>query len=150
MLWIIVIVAVIAWLLHIRGKLHSLNDDSKLEELDQSGDYVVDVVGESNYQDGISASVRERNEKGVRIITEAIVWLDDDNEYDKKAVCVEIGKRTVGYLSREDARAFRKYIKAEGISGDEWKVPAMIIGGKKRGDEWLSYGVKLDLPIGDD
>jgi hypothetical protein len=122
-------------------------DDSKIPELEGFGDCDVDVVGESHYQNNIDRIVGERQQKGVKLKKKAIVWLEDDNEYDENAVCVDIDKKTVGYLNRDDARTFRKYLKANGIGGDEWKVNAMICGGGNRDGEWLSYGVKLDLPL---
>jgi hypothetical protein len=133
------------------GEIKSANsgkiDDSKVSTLDGFGDCEIDVVGESNYQKNLERIVGERNPKGVRLKTKAVVWFEDDNDYDKKAVCVDIDGKTIGYLSREDARSFRKYIKTAGIGGDEWLVDALIRGGGNRAGEWLSYGVKLDLPI---
>lgn len=150
---ILIILVIVGLYLYAKygGEIKAVNagkiDDSKLSELEGFGDCEIDVVGESNYQNNLERIVGERNPKGVRHKTKAVVWLDDDNDYDKKAVCVDIDGKTVGYLSREDARSFRKYIKTKGISGDEWLVDALIRGGGNRAGEWLSYGVKLDLPI---
>lgn len=143
-------IIIVLVLLYLRSKLFSPFDNSKLEELDGDGSYSFDIVGEASYQANLEKIVGARDEKGARLKKQAIVWLENDNEYDKKAVCVDIDNKTVGYFSKADAKAFRKYIKSEGIKGDEWKVDAIIIGGKKRDDEWLNYGVKLDLEINDD
>lgn len=122
-------------------------DDSKVSKLAGFGDCDIDVVGESNYQKNLEQIVGERNPKGIKIKTKAVVWLEDDNDYDKKAVCIDIDGKTVGYLSRDDAREFRKFITSNKVSGDEWLVDALIRGGGNRAGEWLSYGVKIDLPI---
>lgn len=148
--WLIAFLAVFIYLrykLSGAGLQSKLRDDSHVPELDGLGDCDIDVVGESSYQHNLEAVVGPRQLKGVRINTTAVVWFEDDNKYDKKAVCVDIRGRTVGYLSRETAREFRAYIKKQGIAGWEWRVPAQIRGGGKRDEKWLSYGVKLDLPI---
>jgi hypothetical protein len=148
MIWVIVIGIILFILYRIRSGLNVQISD--LEDISSGGDFDQPIVGESKYQSQLNAIVGERNPKGVRIKKTAVISLDDDNQYDKKAVCVDIENKTVGYLSREDARLFRKHIKSQGIKGFEWRVDALIIGGKLRNNEWLSYGVVLDLSIEED
>ena len=73
----------------------------------------------------------------------ARLFPEDDNPHDPKAVCVQINKRTVGYLSRENARELRAQFPQGGLY---WKVKAKIVGGwdNGEGDEG-HYGVKLDF-----
>lgn len=110
------------------------------------GLYDFDIVGEAHYQPaldricgGKSANDGHRKEVTAWLITE------DDNAFDDHAVKVVIDGRTVGYLSREDARELRARLKQ--IKGFALEVPGMIVGGWDYGDGRTGhYGVKLDLP----
>ena len=71
--------------------------------------------------------------------------LEDNNRYDKKAVRVDIEGETVGYLSKENARKFRRKFS---FKGKVFECDAIIIGGWDRGGgDTGHYGVRLDLEI---
>lgn len=104
---------------------------------DATGAFDFAIVGESNYQPALRESAGEGE---VRHECEALIYMEDDNPYDAKAVRVDIDGETVGYFSRDDARAYRKQMAAVGrIVG---KCGAVIVGGGKG----RSLGVWLDLP----
>lgn len=52
--------------------------------------------------------MRGYTEKGHNHQVEAKLIYEDDNEYDDNAISIEIDGNTVGYLSREDAKLYRK------------------------------------------
>ena len=111
------------------------------------GTYDVNVVGESHYQEALSAICGGKTEQGYRHMVEAHLVSEDDNPHDSKAVCVWIQNRVVGYLDRETARSFRKQMANIGMSGVAAKCDAIIVGGWDRGAEDSGhFGVKLDLP----
>ena len=109
--------------------------------------YSVDVVGESHYQSSLSAICGGLTEVGHKKIVEATLILDDSNSYDDKAVKVEIDRMMVGYLSKENARAYRRRLKATDQVGFKSNCSAMIVGGWNSGDKGKGYfGLKLDIP----
>jgi hypothetical protein len=77
-----------------------------------------------------------------------MLCLEDSNPFDDKAVRVAIEGRTVGYLSRNDARSYRKQLKHLGHARIVCNCRAVIVGGwrRSRSDEG-HFGVKLDLPV---
>lgn len=102
-----------------------------------SGDFDVEVVGESHYQDAL---LRVAGSGEVRHACEARLVLEDDNPYDSQAVRVDMGGQTVGYLSRTDARRYRARVTDKGLSVS---CSAVIVGG----GAGRSLGVWLDLPL---
>lgn len=100
------------------------------------GSYSQEVVGESNYQPALRAAAGS----GYETRCVAAVILDDHNEYDNNAIRIEVDGRTVGYLSREDAREYRREIKRTGQASTIY-VNAKIFGGGEK-----HYGIWLDLP----
>lgn len=111
-----------------------------LASLPGTGDFDFEIVGESKYQKALRAIAGAGE---VRHECTARILLEDENPYDNKAVRVDIGGKTVGYFSREDARSYRRQIAKHGrIVGE---CDAVIIGGGKG----RSLGVWLDLPTND-
>lgn len=111
------------------------------------GLFAIDVVGESQYQRAIEIAAGGRTEDGSNAIVEAILVLEDSNPYDDQAVQVRIGGRVVGYLSRENARNYRRELAAIGHPKITTRCQAKIVGGWDRGpDDRGHFGVKLDLP----
>lgn len=100
------------------------------------GSYRVGIVGESHYQDAIRA---ECGKGKVRHECDAVLVLEDSNAYDDQAVKVTISGGTVGYLSRDQARIYRK---RTGNDPKPRTVSAVIVGG---GKGKASVGVWLDL-----
>jgi hypothetical protein len=68
------------------------------------GDYSQEVVGEASYQVALQ---RLRSAKG-RPFHRARLVPEDDNPYDESAVRVDIAGQVVGYLSRPQAREWRR------------------------------------------
>jgi hypothetical protein len=110
------------------------------------GQYAVAIVGESHYQDALE-SICGRTEASADLHYVAQVILEDDNPYDDKAVRVEIQNKKVGYLSRQDARAYRRWLAKEHPGVDIICCEANVRGGwdRGRGDRG-HFGVWLDLP----
>jgi hypothetical protein len=108
-----------------------------------------DVVGESKYQKELSAICGGKTEDGHKKIVTAMLIHEDTNKYDNKAILVTIDGKSVGYLSRENARQFRQGLADEDLAGATATCSAKIVGGWRRdkGDEG-HFGVILDLPVG--
>lgn len=101
-------------------------NDSSNDLASETREFGQEIVGESHYQDAIKDIAARLNGNG-RLV-QATLCLEDDNEHDKNAVAVRISGLTVGYLSREAARKYRKMGKKERLP-NEAKCPAMIAGG---------------------
>jgi hypothetical protein len=102
----------------------------------------IEVVGESFYQSNIAAILTDANydhgRDSANYACKAKTVPDNNNPHDKNAVKVEINGKTVGHLSRDYAKAYRK---AYGLKSIECN--AIITGGFKKHGEKASYGVKL-------
>lgn len=124
---------------------------SEIYEWPEQEDYDFDfeIVGESHYQSAISKIYQTwAEEQGNKSILPLDAYLipEDNNPYDNKAVRVDINQFTVGYLSREDARSFRRRLGAKKLSGQITKCKAIITGGFELEDgSTASYGVALDM-----
>ncbi len=109
--------------------------------------YNVDAVGESHYQDALESICGGRTENSQRLVVEALLVPENDNQQDPKAVCIYIQDQAVGYLDRETARSFREKLAEIGLAEVAAKCRAIIVGGWDRGGGDRGYfGVKLDLP----
>jgi hypothetical protein len=116
--------------------------------VDGEGDYDLEVVGESNYQKHLKRICGGHTKEGHRKKVVAELYYEDNNPYDKKAIQVKIDRNTIGYLSRDDARLYRKRIKKTGHEGIIVKCNAVIVGGRKTGIFSKTYfGVWIDIPI---
>jgi hypothetical protein len=110
------------------------------------GEFEFEVVGESHYQ----ATLRENagNHGKESASTECVAELipNDGNEYDDKAVEVRIDGKLVGHLSRDDARSFRRRLRAKKLTGQTTFCHAQIVGGgTNRSGKSYSYGIRLDI-----
>lgn len=120
--------------------------DNPNEEIhwDGDGSYSVEIVGESNYQKHLSKLCGGGGCTDEEFIASLV--LEDWNKYDDKAVCVKIGGETVGYLAKDDARAYRRRLARKNKSAVIATVDAIIVGGGVGvGDVELFYGVCLDM-----
>jgi hypothetical protein len=113
---------------------------------------MVDVVGESAHQGSIDRIAGGRTIDGARIRDHsALLMPEPTNPYDVNAVRVVIissmgSGATVGYLSREDAVAYRPVIDRLAADGKVAACRASISGGWDRGsDDRGSFGVRLSL-----
>jgi len=104
----------------------------------------VDVVGESNYQPAIkgAVSVGERYSE----FTELWVCLEPEptNPVDSNAVRVHFAGRTLGYLSRADAKSFRATHQNAVATGRPIFCRARAFGGSRNKP---TIGVFLDFRL---
>jgi hypothetical protein len=115
------------------------------------GTYSIEVVGESHYQEALEKICGIRTEEGANLTVEATLIHENDNPYDNKAIRIDIAGRTVGYLSRQNARQYRAKLREAGHPGITATCSAKIVGGWDRGQEDRGYfGVRLDLPAEED
>jgi hypothetical protein len=129
-----------------RGATHGRVQRDPTRHWPSLGEFDFEVVGESNYQKAIARIAGRSDENGVEHECVAELVPEHDNPYDPKAVAVRIDGQTVGYLSREDARSFRRRLGAKGLSGETTTCDALVRGGGQRKDGTkLFYGVWLDL-----
>jgi hypothetical protein len=125
------------------------NDEPDEVELRGKGEFDLEVVGESHYQDNLEEICGPRKKDGEDLTIEATLILEDDNKYDRgNAVRVEIKGKQVGYLSKKIARAYRETMKEAGHPNAIAICQANIRGGWLRAnDDKGSYGVWLDIPF---
>lgn len=110
------------------------------------GNYRVEVVGESMFQPPLAAAARGRATGPLGVPCKAQLVCEPRNPADANAVAVFIKRQKVGYLSRPDARAFRKRLGETGSALRTTTCGAIIRGGGIRdGGEQMFYGVWLDL-----
>ena len=94
------------------------------------------MVGESHYQDALR---RIAGPGAVRHYCGAMLIPEPKNPHDNMAVAVMAVGRRVGYLSREDARAYR-----DGFGLEKTPCEAVIVGG---GPGKPSLGIWLDFEL---
>jgi HIRAN domain-containing protein len=124
-----------------------MRDACEVLRLHPLGEFPVACVGESHYQDALEIACGSRKEDGENREVTAVLSLEDSNPYDSDAVRVEVHGRTVGYLNRQDARAYRELLNAIGCS-EELECRGLVRGGWDRGPRDRGYyGIYLDLPI---
>jgi len=115
------------------------------------GDFDVEVVGESFYQDNLKALVGKHKASGCRVYGTGVLCPEENNPYDKQAVAVYVKTdedqpgRQVGHLSRQNARQFRRRLKAKKLGTRPTLCDAVIVGGKRYKGKRQSYGVWLDM-----
>lgn len=115
----------------------------KLFELPQSGNQDFPVVGESHYQQDLMQLASTYNHGLQKKVFKAYLIPDNTNKYDKNAVQVVISGLLCGYLSRDDAKLFRTYLKQNNLENHAGSTTAILIGGGKD----KHYGVLIDLSL---
>ncbi|MEP7073418.1 MAG: HIRAN domain-containing protein [Nitrosospira sp.] len=104
-----------------------------------------DIVGESYYQSAIRGLAGLNDEHVRNKEYRAFLIPENDNPHDDKAIRIDIEGTTVGYLSREDARSFRRRLSAKKLTGQITACKSYVIGGQSReGNEW-NYGICLSI-----
>lgn len=115
-------------------------------ELAGDGSFSLAIVGESHYQKALEKLCGGKTKHGEDRIVDAKMVAEDDNIHDNKAIRVEIEGEAVGYLSREDARRFRKEMLPD--PEESYSCKARIRGGWDRGGKDIGhYGVTLDFNL---
>jgi hypothetical protein len=109
------------------------------------GAYAIPVLGEVHFGRILAnAYPDELPSVGQDKVVSAVVRIEKTNR-DSRAVAVEIAGRTVGHLSRADARALRQQV---GRESDTFKCRAAIHAGWERGR--VQYDLRLDVNLGAD
>jgi hypothetical protein len=111
-----------------------------------TGDEILEVVGESNYQEALWKIVGGRRRERVRHDVAAVLVPEPDNQFDANAIKVLIDGNLVGYLSRQDAVAYGPGLLAlmsESANGLV-ALEATIVGGGQRSDGRGFLGVFID------
>lgn len=101
---------------------------------------MLDVVGESHYQDNLRKICGRPKASGEDRWVKATLVPEPHNPHDSTAVRVDISGRTVGYLPRETAGRLFATLPASGQS-----VRAHITGGWQRKGSRGQYGVKVAM-----
>lgn len=114
----------------------------------RSQSWPMNIVGESNYQDALIAICGNYTRAGREVNARATITREPENPYDPYAVRVEINRKTVGYLPREQATRVSKQMLEDLI--DHADCDAIIKGGWRTNqfDEGF-YGVRLAIPTRD-
>jgi hypothetical protein len=107
----------------------------------------VRVVGESHCQDALLALGGHRGEEGVEWREHlAALVPEPSNPVDPMAIQVQINGIKVGYLGREDARAYRPVIERLGRHRRLMGAHALLTGGWDRGSGDVGrVGVELQI-----
>ena len=113
-----------------------LFDDDDCTEL-------VAAVGESHYQDALIAVCGSRRWEKVAFDCVAALVPEPSNPYDSNAISVQINGQPVGYLSRSDARAYRRLVDD---AAPQFIACQARIAGRGEGSETSNLGVFLKLP----
>lgn len=103
-----------------------------------------DVVGESHYQRQLLTLFGPKGEHGVEIECAATLTPEPSNPHDKNAVRCEISGLQVGYLGRDDAKDFSRYLRRKKLS--TLAVAATVRGGWKNAKGEGHYGVTIQVP----
>lgn len=124
------------------------NRSSVTINLPGPGTFEFDIVGEASYQDALSSICGGKTESSAERYVDAELYLEDENPHDNKAVCVRVEGKTVGYLSRKDARNFRNQVKEFEDQDPIFFCKAVIVGGWQRSkSDQGNFGIRLDLPV---
>jgi hypothetical protein len=115
------------------------------------GQFRVDAVGESRYQDALEAIAGGHTEEGAHLETVAVLMPEPSNRYDRNAVQVLIGGRVVGYLSRENAEVLQpRILEMARRTRKAVACRALVVGGWDRGGgDRGHFGVRLYLDPAD-
>ena len=108
------------------------------------GGELVNVAGESHYQEALQELTGTDGTSEIRQDAEAVLVPEPSNPHDPNAVMVQIDERLVGYLPRAAAVAYASMIAAVRDRGRAPACEAMIAG---RGGERSALGVFLRLPM---
>jgi hypothetical protein len=119
---------------------------SSIEATLYTGDETLEVVGESNYQETLWKIVGGRRRERVRHDVAAVLLPEPDNQFDANAIQVLIDGNLVGYLSRKDAVAYGRGLRALMSTSANGLVAleATIVGGGQRLDGYGFLGVFID------
>jgi len=152
-MWIalLAVLAIVVWYLTRSSSSNatspiSLTPPIALHAWPERGEYDFEVVGESKYQHVLKAlrdTVPDPNES---VTGTAILVPEDSNPHDNKAVKVTVQGLTIGYLSREDARSYRRRLAAMKLGLVPASCGYVITGGYLLKDgSRAHFGAQLDM-----
>ncbi len=106
----------------------------------------VDAVGEQSYQAALSRLVGGKGEDGWDCMVKARLVPEPTNRYDPNAVKVEVDGTLVGYMARDQAKAYQPTLRRLEAENAVAVCEAHVVGGWGRsgGDEGF-FGIWLDL-----
>lgn len=107
------------------------------------GNRLINVAGESHYQDALRSLTGGAAGEPVRRELEASLVPEPENRFDPNAVRVEIGGKLVGYLPREEAAAYGPTLATLERRGRRAACEALVSG---RGGANAMIGVFLRMP----
>lgn len=112
-----------------------------------TGKFYISITGTTHYKSNIIYICNGTTNKTPDKMYLAEIALESDNQADKNAVKISIKDRTVGHLSREDAKFFRNVLSQHGIHDTIFNCYAKITGGWHSEDGFIgNFGVNIDLP----
>lgn len=117
-------------------------DINRLLELRPAGDFIIEVVGESHYQDRIDRVIGRAPEG--ELVRPAWLYREPANQADPNATVVVVDGWQVGYLSREDAVAYQPVFRSLESWGRIGACSARL-GWSTNWEGRRICGVRLDL-----
>lgn len=108
-------------------------------ELIGDGSFDYEIVGESHYQNNIRKALKLSGGRSSKSFQVQLIP-EDHNQHDKNAVAVYIDWKKVGYLSRREAKNYRRRMKVLGFENRIAVCGGTVWGGGKG----KSYGIWLD------
>jgi hypothetical protein len=114
--------------------------DAAFFEGDECSELVA-AVGESNYQEALSRVCGSSRWEDVRFDCIAALVREPNNPYDSNAISVQVEGQIVGYLSREDAKAYGPLVATHGVVACRARI-----AGRGPGSETQNLGIFLELP----
>lgn len=116
-------------------------------QVESDGSFSFDIVGEASYQSELKKIAGPKSVESKEHHCQALLICEDNNKHDRHAVCVVIQDNVVGYLPREVARDYRKWLIKIDTSMPIVAANAKIVGGWKDERSEGHYGVKLDFDL---
>ena len=115
------------------------------------GDALLDVTGESHYQNNLMAIAGVKTDGGYNLAIDAVLVREPDNEYDENAIAVyarvkdaAVDALKVGYVARELAVDLAPALEEKNASGEVVALEGFIRGGWDRGDgDTGHYGISI-------
>ena len=104
------------------------------------------IVGESHYRKTLSNAKRSvKDYNGVAYIN-VILTLEPDNQYDPNAIVVTTEQlKTIGYLSRDDAKLYREAFELWASTGRSIRCQAKLVGEEGRKKD-IGAWLDIDTP----
>lgn len=115
------------------------------------GNEILEVVGESHYQDALWQCVGEDRAGWVRVRIQAMLVPEPDNLYDPNAIGVWVAGRQVGYVGRDDASVMIAGLTSLLASRRDIRIAlnGVIAGGGSNAGESGLLGVVLEYDSND-